>query len=199
MPHPRQAVPTCLHSPCGPQEGSTAPPGRPGLRVPAEPLNSLKYNQPLSLPAICWGRAEILPSLQLGTAPWPGRSGQPIGGPNWLPGEVAGQQEEAARRRATLPAAAALCLALHPGQGRGAAEPHKGKPGPRGTTQGPGPPGWGLPRLRATAAGSVLTSHFLAPNPATQERSERPRESGKDLGSLCTICAAFCASIIILK
>lgn len=179
------------------QEGSTAPPERPGLRVPAEPLNSLKYNQPLSLPAICWGRAEILPSPQLGTAPGPGRRGQPIGGPNWLPGEVAGQQEEAARRRAALPAAAVLCPKLHPGRGRGAAEPHKGKPGPRGSTQGPGPPGWRLPRLRATAAGSVLTSHFLPPNPGTQqpsssqERSERPRGSGRDPGSLCTICTAF--------
>lgn len=162
-------MPTCLHRPCGPQEGSTVPPGRPGLRVPAEPLNSLKYNQPLSLPAICWGRAEILPSPQLGTAPGPGRRGQPIGGPNWLLGEVAGQQEEAARRRATLSAAAALC------PGRGAAEPHKGKPNPWGSTQGPSPPGWGLPRLRATAAGSVLTSHFLLPNPGTQQPSSSQR------------------------
>lgn len=56
------ATPTCLRDPCGLQEGCTASTGRGGLRVPAEPLNSLKYNQPLSRPASCWGRAEILPS-----------------------------------------------------------------------------------------------------------------------------------------
>lgn len=70
------------------QEGSTVPPGRGGLRVPAEPLNSLKYNQPLSLLASCWGRAEILPlSPNLGTRP--GSQGE-SGAPDWLPGEEAG-------------------------------------------------------------------------------------------------------------
>jgi hypothetical protein len=60
VPGPRRAVSTCL-SPCGPREGGTASTGRGGLRVPAEPLNSLKYNQPLSPLASCWGRTEILP------------------------------------------------------------------------------------------------------------------------------------------
>lgn len=49
--------------------------GREGHGVPAEPLNSLKYNQPLSLLGQLPGRAETLPSppagaLQQGQEPW---------------------------------------------------------------------------------------------------------------------------------
>lgn len=86
------------------REGSTAPPGRGGLRVPAEPLNSLKYNQPLSLLASCWGRAEIL----LSPPTW-----APDQGPRENRGPPTGCRERklgggrGGRERGTLPAAAA--------------------------------------------------------------------------------------------
>lgn len=62
-------------SPCESQEGGTMSTGREGHGVPAEPLNSLKYNQPLSLLGQLPGRAETLPSppagaLQQGQEPW---------------------------------------------------------------------------------------------------------------------------------
>lgn len=48
-----------------------------------------------------------------------------------------------------LPAAATL----HPGQletgGEERLSPHGGKLGPQGSTQGPNPPGWGLPHSRS--------------------------------------------------
>lgn len=78
--------------------------GESGLRVPAEPLNSLKYNQPSPcLPAA--GEGLVLPSPQPGMRPGPGGEDSRRG-PSWLLGEEAGQQERAARRGALLPAAA---------------------------------------------------------------------------------------------
>lgn len=67
--------------------------GREGHRVPAEPLNSLKYNQPLSLLGQLPGRAETLLSPS-----WGSEQGQKPWCTNWL--QVGGRI--AAWRGATL-------------------------------------------------------------------------------------------------
>ncbi|XP_063084595.1 uncharacterized protein LOC100713788 [Cavia porcellus] len=57
-----------LSSLCGPSGRQHSVHGTEGLGVPAEPLRGLKYNQPGSLLARGWGRAETLPPpLLLGT------------------------------------------------------------------------------------------------------------------------------------
>lgn len=149
------------------QEGSTRPTGRGGLQVPAEPLNSLKYKQPLSLPASCWGRAEILPlSPSLGTRPGSGESR----GPRLAAGEEAGWQEGWPGEGHTPSGRAGVGPKLEDRS----PHPHRGKPGPQGSTLGPSPLGWGLPQLRAAAAGSgagSVISHFSPPHPRTQQLS----------------------------
>lgn len=98
-----------------------------------------------------------------------------------------------------LPADASMC----PGQPEteeAQPSPRQGKLGPQGSTQ---PTRVGVPQLRATTEGSVLTSHFLPPNPGTQQpsspqkKSKGPEKGGT--GPLSTIFAALCASIIISK
>ena len=69
----------CLRDPCGLQDGCTASIGRAGLRVPAEPLNSLKYNQPLSRPPAAGGGLKSYPLPQLGTRPGPRRRQWAVG------------------------------------------------------------------------------------------------------------------------
>lgn len=54
--------------------------GREGHGVPAEPLNSLKYNQPLSLLGLLPGRAETLASPRAGAL----QPGQESWCTNWL-------------------------------------------------------------------------------------------------------------------
>lgn len=159
-----------LRDPCGLQDGCTASTGRAGLRVPAELLNSLKYNQPLSRPASCWGRAEILPSP-------PARApDQDPGGdtgrrsPDWLLGKEAGRREGAAGTGATPPSSR-RCSCHHHCHRRGRTQPARSS----GALAKVSPPGgqharplacWGggRPQLRATVAGWGLLSHVLSPN-----------------------------------
>lgn len=120
-----------LSSLCGPSGRQHSVHGTEGLGVPAEPLRGLKYNQPGSLLARGWGRAETLPPpLLLGTD-------QPGWGPQCLC--VVGLRqlgEEAAAEGGlvTLEAAANT----QAGEGEPPA-PHKVS---QGLGQHPGPTGW---------------------------------------------------------
>lgn len=149
-------------------EGSTRPTGRGGLQVPAEPLNSLKYKQPLCLAASCRGRAEILPlSPSLGTRP--------------------GSRESRGPRRA---AGRGSCVAGGVGQARGtlpAAAPRTGepggKPGPRDSNRGPSPWGGGAASARGCCSGAgdgPVLSYFLPqiPGPSSFHAERGPRGPG---------------------
>lgn len=132
-----------------------------GLRVPAEPLNSLKYNQPSRCLPAAGERIKSCPPPNQAWDQGPGGEDSRRG-PSWLLGEEAGQQERAARRGAILPAAATLRPGQPKSKGQETLSPHRGKPSPRGSNRGPAHQG-GLPQLRATSIGPVLISHFLAP------------------------------------
>lgn len=64
--------------------------GREGHGVPAEPLNSLKYNQPLSLLGQLPGRAETLASPQMGLCNQARSCGAPTGY-KWAAGKQHGE------------------------------------------------------------------------------------------------------------
>ena len=175
-------MPTCLQSSCGPQEGCTTSTGRAGLRVPAEPLNSLKYNQPLSLPASCWGRAETLPSPpNLGTRPGPRRRVWAVGAPTGCWERKLGSERG---RLGQGPPSQQPPLQLlpppppptHPGQPEAAEEqrrPHRGKPGPWGSTQGPGATGEWVAPAQGHCEGFGPHFPFPVPKSPPQERSRK--------------------------
>lgn len=135
-----------LLSPCGPQEGSLASTGRGGLRVPAEPLNSLKYNQPLSLSSqLLGGGVKSYPAPpNLGTEPGPRRESTAIG----VPASCWERTPGCGRRGRPREGPHAQLQQRRPGQ----PEPKERR---RPSLQGgkPGLQGTGMPKARATWAG----------------------------------------------
>lgn len=200
--HPR------LRDPCGLQEGCTASTGRGGLRVPAEPLNNLKYNQPLSRPASCRGGLKSYPLPQAGHQTRTREETVGPRSPDWLLGKEARRQEvagtKATSQRPPLQLPPPLPLPRpHPGC-KEQRRPLGGKP-----ARGPGRPGEGVQHARPLACWGrggpssgplwLVASSFLmsCPQTSTPERSARLWEGGQGRGERGgTYFATVCASAI---